>query len=111
MAYRGPCRIAAAHRAGRLLAPHTVERRKELHDRGSCPLYVRAQPQTSRTPLDPVGRDRPGADGLKDRRICRPRGVPAGGGRSRIRTWEGEADGFTGSALPPVHTAADLRML
>jgi hypothetical protein len=41
----------------------------------------------------------------------RPWAVSAGGGRSRIRTWEGVADGFTGSPLQPVFTAADLRIL
>jgi len=45
------------------------------------------------------------------RRNPRPQAVCAGGGRSRIRTWEGVADGFTGSPLPPVLTSADLRIL
>jgi hypothetical protein len=72
----------------------TAERRNEIHDRGSCPLYVRAQPQTAGLRWTQRGQDRAGADGLKDRRICRPPHVLAGGGRSGIRTWEGAADGL-----------------
>jgi hypothetical protein len=32
----------------------------------------------------------------------RPRVASGGGGRSRIRTWEGVADGFTGSPSLPI---------
>jgi hypothetical protein len=41
----------------------------------------------------------------------RPWAVSAGGGRSRIRTWEGEADGFTASPLPAFPMGTDLRIL
>jgi hypothetical protein len=37
--------------------------------------------------------------------------ISAGGGRSRIRTWEGVADGFTGSPLPPFPMGTYLRIL
>jgi hypothetical protein len=55
------------------------------------PLLNHEHPQTpgsGRTPPDPGNANpRP--------RSRRPRAIPADGGRSRIRTWEGEADGFT----------------
>jgi hypothetical protein len=40
-----------------------------------------------------------------------PGTIPGNGGRSRIRTWEGVADGFTGSPSLPIGMPVDLRIL
>jgi hypothetical protein len=41
----------------------------------------------------------------------RPRAISAGSGRCWVRTNVGEADGFTGSPLPPFPMVADLQIL
>jgi hypothetical protein len=49
------------------------------------------------------------SSGPRTRRNPKPRAVSAGGGRSRIRTWEGEADGFTDRSLWPLGQPALCR--
>ena len=45
-----------------------------------------------------------------EERLPRPGGISASGGRSRIRTWEGEADGFTDRSLWPLGQPAWCRL-